>query len=239
MTREELIRNLKYTIKKHENDKVPTFGTNISIMCKNILDYLEQEPSDDVMAIHTQGLDEGIRCAMCTNSMKSDSGCDGGCIVNEGMYKKVMETINNHIFSQPTSEDCVSREQALKELKESAEHHANDSREEVLLRRDRDIIRALPPVTPTHIETVTEFADRCRECGKQKTKWIPVSEKLPASDEDVLVTNGKEMYIGWINPTDKCWRVDSEGEYFMNDIVAWQPLPKPYEEKRGDLDGSN
>jgi hypothetical protein len=44
--------------------------------------------------------------------------------------------------------DCISREQALRKLKESAEHHANDSREEVLLRRDRDIIRALPPVTP-------------------------------------------------------------------------------------------
>jgi hypothetical protein len=57
-------------------------------------------------------------------------------------YKRLLE--------QQPSEDCVSRTQALKELKESAEHHANDSREEVLLRRDRDIIRALPLVTPTH-----------------------------------------------------------------------------------------
>lgn len=46
------------------------------------------------------------------------------------------------------AEDCISREQALRELKESAEHHANNSREIVLLRRDRDIIRALPSVTP-------------------------------------------------------------------------------------------
>ena len=29
-----------------------------------------------------------------------------------------------------------------------------------------DEIRALPPVTPTRIETVTDFADRCMECGK-------------------------------------------------------------------------
>ncbi len=42
--------------------------------------------------------------------------------------------------------DLISRQAALKELKESAEHHANDSREEALLRRDRDIIRALPSV---------------------------------------------------------------------------------------------
>lgn len=58
---------------------------------------LEQEPCEDIMTIHTQGLDEGIRCAMCTNSMKSDRGCDGGCVVNEAMYKEVMNTIRNHI----------------------------------------------------------------------------------------------------------------------------------------------
>ena len=45
MTREELITNLKYTMKKHENDTVRTFGTNISVMCKDVLDYLEQEPT--------------------------------------------------------------------------------------------------------------------------------------------------------------------------------------------------
>ena len=43
MTREEIIKNLKYTMEKHKNDNVSTFGTNISVMCKDILDYLEQE----------------------------------------------------------------------------------------------------------------------------------------------------------------------------------------------------
>lgn len=59
-------------------------------------------------------------------------------------------------------EDAVSRSQALKELEESAKHHANDSREEVLLRRDRDIIRALPPVKPT----------------RNKGKWIEVDTNM-------------------------------------------------------------
>ena len=65
--------------------------------------------------------------------------------------KDLNEVLNlaSKALEQQPSDDCVSRTQALKELKESAEHHANDSREEVLLRRDRDIIRALPPVTPT------------------------------------------------------------------------------------------
>ena len=49
MTREELIRNLKYTMKKHKNDTVNTFDTNISVMCKDILDYLDQEPMLDMI----------------------------------------------------------------------------------------------------------------------------------------------------------------------------------------------
>ena len=44
MTREEIIRNLKYTMEKHKNDTVDTFDTNVSVMCKDILEYLEQEP---------------------------------------------------------------------------------------------------------------------------------------------------------------------------------------------------
>lgn len=46
MTREELIRNLEYTMEKHKNDKIDTFGTNISWMCKDVLDYLKQEMRD-------------------------------------------------------------------------------------------------------------------------------------------------------------------------------------------------
>ena len=69
---------------------------------KELKQLREQEPCDDIMTIHTQGLDEGIRCAMCTNSMKSDRGCDGGCVVNEAMYKEVMNTIRNHIVPPVT-----------------------------------------------------------------------------------------------------------------------------------------
>lgn len=66
------------------------------------LTTLNKEPCEDTMAIHTQGLDEGIRCAMCTNSMKSNRGCDGGCVVNEGMYREVMNTIEKHIVPPVT-----------------------------------------------------------------------------------------------------------------------------------------
>lgn len=41
MTREEVIRSLKYTKEKHKNDKVDTFGTNITLMCEDILKTLD------------------------------------------------------------------------------------------------------------------------------------------------------------------------------------------------------
>lgn len=64
--------------------------------------------------------------------------------------------------------------------------------------------------------------------------WIPCSERLPSEDEEVLVcdkdgtmevcdleTFGRGVGLKW---TDKngyeCWL----------DVIAWMPLPKPYEE---------
>jgi len=54
----------------------------------------------DVKLIHTQGLDEGIRCAMCTNLMANHRGCDGACVVNEIMYKKVLDVIRKQIVDK-------------------------------------------------------------------------------------------------------------------------------------------
>ena len=69
------------------------------------------------------------------------------------MAIKALEHPEKNVVAVVPCGDCISREQALKELKESAEYHANDSREEALLRRDRDIIRALPSVTPQEPKT--------------------------------------------------------------------------------------
>lgn len=54
---------------------------------------------NDLVLIHTWGLDEEIRCIMCTNHMKSDRGCDGSCAVNKDMYNAVMDAIEKRIQS--------------------------------------------------------------------------------------------------------------------------------------------
>lgn len=61
------------------------------------LKELKAYKDKDMRLIYAYPLDEAIRCAMCTNPIKSDRGCDGGCKVDEQMYKNVMEAVNGLI----------------------------------------------------------------------------------------------------------------------------------------------
>lgn len=59
----------------------------------------------DMRLIYANPLGEAIRCAMCTNPIKSDRGCDGGCKVDDQMYKKVMEAVNGLIVEVNADEE--------------------------------------------------------------------------------------------------------------------------------------
>lgn len=67
---------------------------------------------------------------------------------------------------------------------------------------------------------------------RPKGEWIPVSERLPEINKEVIVTDTETSdtytseYIG-----NGYWECDNGT--FNNRIVAWQPLPKPYK-KAGD-----
>lgn len=124
--------------------------------------------------------------------------------------------------------DAVSREMALKECHDIV---VDGERYRVI---QEETLLALPPVPP-RMETVTEFADRCRECGarygkllkqlREQTRWIPVSERLPQKDDLYLICFDDGEY---------------ELDYFCIDtfsysgVVAWMPLPKPYEPQESE-----
>ena len=79
-----------------------------------------------------------------------------------------------------------------------------------------------------------------------KTKWVPVSEKLPKSRGMYIVTR-KICDCPDTAPTimsDECWfggqntwhydnRINHERGR-LSDVVAWAPLPKPYEPKESE-----
>jgi len=73
---------------------------------------------------------------------------------------------------------------------------------------------------------------------EQEPRWIPVSEDLPKPkdamskiSDDVLVTDGLDMFVAWYHRDDryKEWRSTDRSYDKDTPIIAWMPLPKPYE----------
>ena len=69
-----------------------------------------------------------------------------------------------------------------------------------------------------------------REDEEKVGEWIPVSERLPEPEDDVIVSC-KSCRIGKkYTSTDYRSCKTGEWSYFGNDVIAWQPLPEPYRE---------
>ena len=71
---------------------------------------------------------------------------------------------------------------------------------------------------------------------EQEPRWIPVSERLPEDHKDVLIyLSSDEICIGCYNshrlPFSNNvigWGASYAHNWCSNDVIAWMPLPKPY-----------
>ena len=65
---------------------------------------------------------------------------------------------------------------------------------------------------------------------EQEPRWIPVSERLPDIDEEVLVDDGLDIFVAWWvdDGFEAKWH-SFDGSYSPNrPILAWMSLPEPY-----------
>ena len=47
----------------------------------------------DMITINTNGLEEAIRCTICTNPNQTECGCDGACQYDEKLLKRIIEAV--------------------------------------------------------------------------------------------------------------------------------------------------
>lgn len=85
--------------------------------------------------------------------------------------------------------------------------------------------------------------------AQPEQRWIPVSERLPEEDTEVLIsyrykegegdtshvdidiTTYGQMYFGGNKVgNNKHWRAPFEYFYSNYEVIAWMPLPEPYKE---------
>lgn len=86
-----------------------------------------------------------------------------------------------------------------------------------------EILEALDSVPAFHLE--------------QSMPWVLCSDRLPSSEESVIVTcydnSGDTAFdytsCGWVTRNGEYWIVDNEINPY---VVAWAPLPKPYKVKK-------
>ena len=87
----------------------------------------------------------------------------------------------------------------------------------------------LKAVTNEAIEIVKQEAE------KYNNGWIPCSEKLPDVRQDVLVTVKYTGFMGMHGYWIKTGHMEAENDWWGDcaggEVIAWQPLPKPFKER--------
>ena len=137
------------------------------------------------------------------------------------LFSEALEMAIKALEQEPC-EDCISRTQAIKAMdeleNEDIEAYGCKIPEGFDGERARLSICLLPSIQP-----------------KPKTEWVPVSERLPEDKQSVLVwcSQYKNIYCAYLEKK-QWWIFGAFIQIVPNEVVAWMPLPKPYEPQESE-----
>lgn len=88
-----------------------------------------------------------------------------------------------------------------------------------------------------HVKVIQDMIEQLQDDLKQDEKengWIPVSERLPEKNKDVITTVKYSGFMGMYGRWLKTAFIDGYGEWngecIGGEVIAWMPLPEPYKE---------
>ena len=67
---------------------------------------------------------------------------------------------------------------------------------------------------------------------KEQQRWIPVTERLPEDDDDVLIMSSGSISMGYYSVYNEYW-ADYINVY-NSDVTHWMPLPEPPKEEENE-----
>ena len=83
------------------------------------------------------------------------------------------------------------------------------------------------------VETVCDLCIKQEPSVQPINRWIPVSEKLPENrNQEVLISLEWGIDIG--KYSDGEWHSEWINHYDDGNVLAWMPLPKPYEPQESE-----
>ena len=116
--------------------------------------------------------------------------------------------------------------------------YSNDDSEEVIyLHRAIEIVNQLAEEYEREhiVDLGNKICDKVDDIlRKRNNGWIPCSERLPDAEADVLLSlRSLDIYVGFMANTEGMFYVEGEGYVEYENVLAWQPLPAPYQPEEG------
>lgn len=93
----------------------------------------------------------------------------------------------------------------------------------------------LTPVLRTAADLIEQQAAKIKELEEKIPRWIPVTEKIPPDQEEVLVLTRSKN--GVRNVDKGYWAIDHFIHRRRAEVTHWMPLPEPPETDGGGKDG--